>query len=112
MNHLIAQIKTRKKEKLFKLFSEEEAVFDVDTANLAMVDYEVDHNLDEDAWFKVEQFSQQDYCLDFIKRDFVAAEFNDLAKANFTKIAFLCAAQGENLLFQKVSPSTYLCKKF
>lgn len=112
MNHLIAQIKTRKKEKLFKLLSEQEAVFDIDTANLELVYYNVDHNLDEDAWFKVEQFSQQEYCLYFLKRDFVAAEYNALERTNFTKIAYICVAQEGNIFFQKVSPSTYLSKKF
>ncbi|PHM30652.1 ATP F0F1 synthase synthase [Xenorhabdus innexi] len=45
MNYLIAQIKTRKKEKLFKLFSEQSRIFEIDTDNLALVDYDVDHNL-------------------------------------------------------------------
>lgn len=112
MNHLIAQIRTRHHEKIFKILSDENAVFDIDTANLAMVDYEVDHNLDDEAWFRVVQFSEQEYCLDFIKNNFVAAEFNDLEKANFTKIAYICSVQNGNLFFQKVMPSTYLSKKF
>ena len=89
MNHLIAQIRTRNHEKVFKLFSDNNAVFELNTDTLVMVDYEVDHNLDEDAWFRVAQFSQQDYCLAFMRNDFIAAEFNDLRKADFTKIAYI-----------------------
>lgn len=111
MNHLMTKIKIQKKEKLFKLFSEQEAVFDIDTVNIILEHYDVDHNLDEEAWFKVERFSLQDYCLDFLKRDFVAAEYNDLVKANFKSIAFIFSVQGENVFFQKVFPSTYLSKK-
>ncbi|MBD2795764.1 ATP F0F1 synthase synthase [Xenorhabdus sp. 18] len=111
MNHLIAQIKTRKKEKRFKLLSEQNKVFEIETDNLALVNYDVDHNLDEDAWFKVDRFSQQDYCLDYLKRDFVAAEYNSLPKAEFTKIAYLCSVQDGSFFFQKVSPSVYLTKK-
>ncbi|MDC9620444.1 ATP F0F1 synthase synthase [Xenorhabdus sp. XENO-7] len=111
MKHLIAQIKTRKKEKLFKLLSEQSRIFEIDTDNLALVAYDVDHNLDEDTWFKVEQFRQQDYCLDYLKRDFVAAEYNALPKAEFTKIAYLCSVQDGNFFFQKVFPSIYLTKK-
>ncbi|MBL0611310.1 ATP F0F1 synthase synthase [Aeromonas jandaei] len=112
MNHLIAQIRTRNHEKVFKLFSDNNAVFELNTDTLVMVDYEVDHNLDEDAWFRVTQFSQQDYCLAFMRNDFIAAEFNDLRKADFTKIAYICSIQNGNLFFQKVLPSTYLSKKF
>ncbi|CEE94920.1 ATP F0F1 synthase synthase [Xenorhabdus nematophila] len=111
MSHLIAQIKTRKKEKLFKLLSEQSRIFEIDTDNLALVDYDVDYNLDEDAWFKVERFSQQDYCPDYLKRDFVAAEYNSLPKDEFTKIAYLCSVQDGDFFFQKVSPSVYLTKK-
>ncbi|BDQ38766.1 hypothetical protein SYK_31260 [Pseudodesulfovibrio nedwellii] len=112
MNHLIARIRTRKKERLFKLLSDQENVFDLDVENLSLVDYDVDHNLDEESWFKVEEFSQKDYFLEYVGRAFVAAEYNDLKKEEFTKIAFLCSVQGGNFFFQKVSPSTYLTKKF
>lgn len=112
MNHLIAKIKTRKREKLFKLFSDQETIFEINVDNLSLVDYEVDHNLDEEAWFKVGNFSEKSYCPDFIKRDFVTADYNDLEKRNFTKISYICVVQNNNFFFQKVSPSTYLSKKF
>ncbi|WP_211286044.1 ATP F0F1 synthase synthase [Xenorhabdus innexi] len=67
--------------------------------------------LDEDVWFKVEKFSQQDYCSDYLKRDFVAAEYNSLPKSEFTKIAYLCSIQDGSFFFQKVYPSVYLTKK-
>jgi hypothetical protein len=111
MNHLIARIKTRKKEKIFKLLSSQKNIFDLDVDNLPLVEYDVDYNLDEGSWFKVEEFSQKDYFLDYLGRDFVAAEYNDLIKAKFTKIASLCSVQAGNFFFQKVTPSTYLCKK-
>ncbi|CDL83958.1 hypothetical protein [Xenorhabdus szentirmaii] len=111
MSHLIAQIKTRKKEKLFKLITEQSRIFEIDTDNLALIGYDVDHNLDEGAWFKVDQFSCQDYYPDYLKRDFVAAEYNSLPKNEFTKIAYLCSVQDGNFFFQKVSPSVYLTKK-
>lgn len=111
MNHLIARIRTRKNEKMFKLLSNQENIFDLNVENLPLVEYDVDHNLDDGSWFKVGQFSQKDYFLDYLGRDFVAAEYNDLIKAEFTKISSLCSIQGGNFFFQKVTPSTYLCKK-
>jgi len=111
MNHLIARIRTRKNEKMFKLLSDQENLFDLNIENLSLVAYGVDHNLDEGSWFKLEEFSQKDYFLDYLGRAFVAAEYNDLTKADFTKISSLCSVQGDNFFFQKVTPSTYLCKK-
>ncbi|WP_338669400.1 hypothetical protein [Pseudodesulfovibrio methanolicus] len=111
MNHLVARIKTRKKEKIFKLLSGQENVFDLDVKQLPLIEYDVDHNLDDGAWFKVGEFSQKDYFLDYLARDFVAAEYNDLIKSEFIKIASLCSVQGDNFFFQKVTPSTFLCKK-
>lgn len=113
MHHLIAKVKTRNKQKLFKVFSESEPVFDIDTDSLGKVDYEVDHRLDEDSWFKINEFSEQDYCLDLIKKDFVDKEYFDLSKDDFTKISYICSVQNEDMLFQKISTSTsYLKKKF
>lgn len=111
MNHLIAQIKTRKTEKQFKVLSEQNIIFDTDTTTLTLIEYDVDHNLDDGSWFKVEQFRQKDYCPNFMKQEFVAAEYNDLKKDDFTKIAYLYSVQNTNLFFQKINPSTYLNKK-
>ena len=101
MNHLIAKIKTRKREKLFRLFSDQDAIFEIDADKLALVDYEVDHNLDEEAWFKIGNFSKKGYCPDFIKREFVTADYKDLEKKNFTKYHTSVSFRTKTFSFRK-----------
>ena len=109
----MVKIKTREKEKLFILLSNNQEVFGFDPTKttIDLVAYSPDHNLDEESWFKIENFSQQDYCLDFLKKEFVSAEYNNLKKNQFDKIDFFISKKNENFYFQKVSPSMHLRKK-
>lgn len=111
MDHILAHIKTRAKKRIFKLVSDQ-SLFDAVTVNLtACVPYNPDHNLDEDSWFKIEGFSNQAYCLDLLKKEFDSKDYHDLAKANFSKIAYLFAVQGDDFYFQKITPSLFVKRK-
>ena len=111
MNHVLAKIRGNGKKKIFKLLSDK-TLFDNVTTNFnSCVAYNPDHNLDEDSWFKIEQFSEKTYCLNFLKIDFVAAEYDNLPKTQFVQIAYLCAVQNEDFFFQKITPSQFLTRK-
>lgn len=111
MDHILAHIKTRAKKRIFKLVSEQ-SLFDPVTVDLtACVPYNPDHNLDEDSWFKIEGFSNQAFCIDFLKKEFDSKDYHDLAKANFSKIAYLFAVQGDDFYFQKITPSLFVKRK-
>lgn len=111
MDCVLSRIKSDGKKKVFKLLSNQTLFEDVGV-NLAMcVEYNPDHNLDEDSWFKIEQFSEKKYCLDILKADFVAAEYDDLPKNKFTQIHYLCAIQEGDFYFQKVTPSLFITRK-
>lgn len=111
MDHILAHIKTRAKKRIFKLVSEQ-SLFDPVTVDLtACVPYNPDHNLDEDSWFKIEGFSNQAFCIDFLKKEFDSKDYHDLAKANFSKIAYLFAVQDDDFYFQKITPSLFIKRK-
>lgn len=111
MDHILAHIKTRAKKRIFKLVSDQ-SLFDAVTVNLtACVPYNPDHNLDEDAWFKIEGFSNQAYCIDLLKKDYDSKDYDDLTKENFSKIGYLFAVQGEDFYFQKITPSLFVKRK-
>ncbi len=111
MDQVLARTKGRGKNKVFKLLSDETLFDDVTFDAQLCVSYSPDHNLDEDAWFKIEQFSEKDYCPNLLKDDFVAAEYDDLPKSKFAEITYLCANQGGDFYFQKITPSLFLTKK-
>jgi len=111
MDYVLAKVKGPRKKPFFKLLSDQ-ALFDPVTVSLAScITYNADHNLDEDSWFKLEQFSQKTYCIDFLKKDFDSKDYDDLQKAQFNKIAYIFSVQGNDFYFQKISPSLFVRRK-
>lgn len=110
MHQVIAKVKGNGKKKFFKLLSDQ-TLFNVSLQGLDFVEYKPDHNLDEDSWFKIGQFSQQPYCIDLLKTDFVSSEYDDLTKEQFSNIAYLCAVHENDYYFQKITPSLFVTKK-
>ncbi|HAU1200063.1 TPA: ATP F0F1 synthase synthase [Legionella pneumophila] len=111
MDHILAKVKGREKKKYFKLISDK-GLYDVLTIDLSTcVPYDPDHNLDEDSWFKIEQFGQQPFCIDLLNRDFDSKDYDDLKKNQFIHIAYLFSVQGEDFYFQKITPSLFLKRK-
>jgi hypothetical protein len=111
MDHILARVKGLRKKPYFKMVSDQ-SLFDIVAINLdSCIPYNPDHNLDEDAWFKIEGFSHQGFCLDLLKQDFDSKDYNDLTKDNFSKIAFLFAFQGDDFYFQKITPSLFVKRK-
>ena len=111
MDQILAKVKGRAKKQYFKLISDD-VLFAVQVINLdACVDYNPDHNLDDDSWFKIEQFSQQNFCINLLNTDFDSKDLDDLKKGQFSKIAYLVAVQGDDFYFQKVTPRLFIKKK-
>ncbi len=111
MDHVLVKVKGLRRKPYFKLMSDH-TLYEPITVDLnACVPYDPDHNLDEEAWFKITDFSKQPYCLDFINQEFDSKDYGDLTKEQFTKIAFLFAVQGDDFYFQKITPSLFVKKK-
>lgn len=111
MDYVLAKVKGPRKKPFFKLLSDQR-LFDTVIVNLSdCISYNPDHNLDEDSWFKLEQFSQKAYCIDFLKNDFDSKDYDDLQKTQFNKIAYIFSVQGDDFYFQKISPSFFVRRK-
>jgi hypothetical protein len=110
MNHLIAKTKGRHGD-FFKVISDEE-IFELPDDLNNTVEYEADHNLDEDSWFAITEFSEKDYCIDFLTKRFISADYNQIAQGDYTKIDYLCSYQTGVYFFQKVSGKQLIRKKY
>lgn len=111
MDHVLAKVKGPRKKPFFKLVSDH-TLFEALAIDVAgYVEYNPDHNLDEDSWFKIEQFSQQPFCIDLLQGDFDSKDYDDLKKEQFPKIAYLFSVQGEDFYFQKITPSLFIRRK-
>lgn len=111
MDHVLARVKRLTKKPFFKLVSDHTLYENTNVTLTACVTYSPDHNLDEDTWFKVEQFSQQPFCIDLLKSNFDSKDYDDLKKEQFSNIAYIFAVQSDNFYFQKVTPSLFIKKK-
>ena len=111
MDHVLARIKGLRKKPYRKVISDH-TLFDTLNIDVATcVDYSPDHNLDEDAWFKIENFSMKGFCLDILKQDFDSKDYESLAKEQFSKIAYLLAMQDNDFYVQKLTSSLFVAKK-
>ncbi|MBC3936741.1 ATP F0F1 synthase synthase [Undibacterium sp. CY7W] len=111
MDYVLAKVRGPRKKPFFKLLSDK-SLFNSVIVNLPnCIPYNPDHNLDEDSWFKLEQFSQKKYCIDFLKNDFDSKDYDDLQKAQFNKISYIFSVQGDDFYFQKISPSLFIRRK-
>jgi len=111
MDQVLVIVKGLRKKPIFKIISDH-TLFDTVTVDAGgCVSYNPDHNLDEDSWFIIEGFSNQPYCLDFLTTDFDSKDYDDLQKNRFSKISCVCAVQGDDFYFQKVTPSLFVSKK-
>lgn len=111
MDQVLAKVKGLRKKPYFKLVSDQ-SLFDVVAVDLnACVPYNPDHNLDEDAWFKIEQFNHKAFCIDLLKQAFDSKDFDDLSKDQFPKIAYVFSVQGNDFYFQKITPSLFIKRK-
>lgn len=111
MDQVLTKVKGHSKKTIFKLLSDQTLFDELIITDDACVEYVPDHNLDEDSWFKIDQFSEQHYCLEILKKDFDSKDYDDLPKTKFKDIAQLYAIQGDDFYFQKITPSLFVSKK-
>lgn len=110
MDYLIAKTKGRHGD-YYKVMSDEE-IFELPNNLNNTVEYDADHNLDEDSWFAITEFSEREYCIEFLTRRFISADYNQLPQADYTKIDFLCSYQTGVYFFQKISSKQLIRKKY
>lgn len=111
MDCVLVKVKRLRANPIFKLLSDK-ALFKTIKLNLSLcIPYTPDHNLDEDSWFKIEDFSKQKYSLPILGKPFDSKNYNDLEKKLFTDIAYICSVQDNDFYFQKVTPSLFLKRK-
>ncbi len=118
MNHTIAKIRSRVRQgsKYRKILSGE-TLYTLPDDLTPHVAYSPTHNLDEDCWFGIENFSQEAYCLDILQTIFVSAEYDMLlSQDEADKIDFLFSYQDEDgepvYYFQNITKSQLQYKRF
>ena len=110
MNHLLAKTKGRNSD-FFKVISNEE-IFELPDDLDNPIVYRSDYKLEDDEWFAIEEFSEKDYCIEFLTRRFISTDFNQISREDYNNIDYLCAYQTGVYYFQKISSSQVIRKKY
>lgn len=111
MNHTIVKLRTRKRgNKYRKLFSDKELYIMPDDLGDGVA-FTPDHNLDEEDWFVVTDFSRQEYCIPLLQEPFVSTAYEMLEKEQFGDIDYLCYVDEGKYFFQRVSKASLVTKR-
>ena len=89
MNHLLAKTKGRNGD-FFKVISNEE-IFELPDDLDNPIEYDSDYKLEDDEWFAITEFSEKDYCIEFLTRRFISTDFNQIPREGYNNIDYLCA---------------------
>ncbi|MEH7131411.1 hypothetical protein V7103_24885, partial [Neobacillus drentensis] len=76
MNHLVAKTKGRE-EKIYKILSDQ-FVFELPNDLDNPKNYNSDYKLEDDEWFHIPNFSNEDYCIDFLKKEFISTDYDQI----------------------------------
>lgn len=110
MNHLLAKTRGRNGD-YFKVISNSEIYplpDDLDNPK----EYDTDYKLEDDEWFAITEFSEKEYCIDFLTRRFISTDYNQLPRAQYTNIEYLVAYQTGYFCFQKLTSSQVINRRY
>ena len=110
MNHLLARIKGRNAEFL-KVMSDERDLFDMPDLSDKQA-YSPSYKLEDGEWYKLDHFLSRGYENSLIGITFDSTVYNQITKQQYSKINYLCSKQGDFYLFQKMSSTRLLYKKW
>ncbi|CAM3931847.1 hypothetical protein [Mesobacillus zeae] len=110
MNYLVAQTKG-KDGKILKLISDK-VIFnlpdDLDNAKI----FNSDYKLEDDEWFHIPNFSSEEYCIDFLIREFISTDYDQIGRDDYKNLLYLCSFQENIYYFQKITQSLIINKKW
>lgn len=112
MNHLIAKLRITGGASKFRKILSSDTIYSLPNDLENHVEYYTDHNLDEDSWFGIENFSSKSYCIPLLKDTFNSADFDTLDNINAEKIDYICSYQNNTEFhFQRVSKTQLVNRK-
>lgn len=110
MDYILARI-SRQRKNLVKVLSDQRLFESIDYNSVDCVDYAPDHNLDEDSWYKIDNFSKQSFFPEFLNHQFDSKTFDEIERSQFNYIKLIISVQDNALYFQKVLQSIFMLKR-
>ncbi|WP_405081687.1 ATP F0F1 synthase synthase [Paenibacillus chitinolyticus] len=111
MNYLIAKIKGARGQ-YFKVLSDADDVYSLPENLENRVAYDPAYKLEEDEWFIIDNFSDTEFFIEFLRNRFHSTDYSQIPTSDYSKIEYLCAYQDNQYFFQKISDSLLIQKKY
>ncbi|AZI66183.1 hypothetical protein EIB71_00140 [Kaistella daneshvariae] len=104
--------KVKRKQNFFRIIETEEEVYN--TANLVLngIDYNPATLIEDEEIYQLSNFSQTEYCLNFITEELNTVDFTQITKADLKKLSFICTIQENLYFFQIINSSFFISKKW
>ena len=100
MNYVIAKI--RDKNKIFEKLYAGESIYSLPSGLESAVEYNPSTILEEDEWFKIDDFSQTEYCMDILKEDFRSTDYGEANKVKTQNVEYIISFQDNVYFFQRI----------
>ncbi|QKJ22303.1 hypothetical protein [Poseidonibacter lekithochrous] len=110
MNYLLAKLKGRTQQFLKVVASTKNIIETPDLSNTKS--YSPKYKLEDDEWFKLDNFIARNYKNGLIENAFNGTTFNQITTDKYEDIKYLCAKQSNLYLFQKTTVNKLLSKKW
>lgn len=108
MNFLIA----KSGRQYHKVLSQNNTILETfNYLDVIAVPFSASYKLDEEEWFKIDEFSTKSFFIDECKNDFSTTSLNQISNTEFDKIKTLCVIQGDIKFFQKITPALFVRRK-
>jgi len=110
INNIFAKISLTNDRNIYKLISDHKLFETLDVTESCLIPYNSTHKLDEECWFRINDFSSQAFFLKDLK-DFCSIDCNQLDKKMLDKVSFIFSEQGSEYYFQKITSGKIIKKK-
>ncbi|MHA4894636.1 hypothetical protein ACXZ1K_07795 [Pedobacter sp. PWIIR3] len=105
MDYLLAKVK--RKSNLFKILTDQN-IFEIPITLEDSIVYDPATLIEEEEWYKIDNFSQSPFALDFLKNAFISANHDQIARDHYVKIQYLCSVQTQYYCFQVINSHSLL----
>ena len=109
-NYILGKVK--RKQNLFRVIETEEEVYNTADLVLNGIDYNPATLIEDEELYQVTNFSETEYCLNFLNEELNTVDLNQITKADLKKLSFICTIQANLYFFQIINSSFFISKKW
>lgn len=108
-NYILGKVK--RKQNLFRVIETEEEVYNTADLVLNGIDYNPATLIEDEELYQVTNFSETEYCLNFLTEELNTVDLNQITKADLKKLSFICTIQANLYFFQIINSSFFYKQK-